>query len=128
MKRFVLVLCFTATLMRPAFSETATPQAAPAQTQADNAEERRREAERVAAEKAREAERKKESEARLEEFRKLRPPTMAERVADHKRLLPDFLKKVGKFEADSKNIAAYKSRNLDQSAIKSIGKKAKALA
>src|SRR5438094_4474617 len=77
-----------------------------AQEQQQREEERRRAAE----EKARQEEQKKEAEARQEEFRRMRPPTPAERAAMHKRMFPDFLKDVRKFSELGRDIAAYSAR------------------
>ncbi len=123
MKRPVLILMILA-LCRPIFAqEPAAPAQQPTtqqqQQQADA--EARREAERIAAEKAREEARRKESEARLEEFKKLRPPTREERMATHLRLMGDFQKNVRRLEKTSREIVAMQSND------KGVAKKARSL-
>src|SRR5262245_8600968 len=98
------------------------------QQQQQSEEERRREAERLAAERARQEEEKRQSEARREEFKNLRPPTVEERVAAHKRLYPDFLKNVRKFESVRREIRVFAGQEtLNASVERAVRKKAKSL-
>jgi hypothetical protein len=119
------ILCAVAFIV---FSmSVAFPQATSSSPPQSDEDARRREAERVAAERAREAELKREAEARKEEFNKLRPPTPEERLAQHRRMFPDFLKNVRKLGMTGREIADASSQALTPSNEKTIRKKAKAL-
>src|SRR5262245_52429150 len=124
MKRLIptlLVTFFSGSLLA---QQPTTPQQSQQEQQQQrerDAEQARLEAARLAAEKAKAEERKRESDARLEEFKKLHPPTPAERRATHLRLMGDFLKNVRRFDKTSRELVALDAND------KSLSKKAKSL-
>jgi hypothetical protein len=125
---YLIAFVVTVTLWSPPIGPSITQEQQQQQQQQQNEEERRREAERLAAERARREEERRQSEARREEFRKLRPPTLEERIATHKRLYPDFVKSVRKFDNVRREISVFaEQETLDASTERAVRKTVKSL-